>query len=462
MQLWKRRWLLLLPFFIVILAPSSTGQGFTHRSLIGEQTAIHSTITTLPGIRVWSHQQDGGSNNANSAISSFEYSCPYVKQYLVNSIDSKPTGQFTRQHVPIESPNFEATREVYSNLTLNDACVVLIDTEAVRRRARISLVIDFVLRLGDLPISIDLVIRSEPDVGNRADDVSSDNSSALLEVVISQLPISATNAPEFRTSLVPFINTSIHQQIARRIDLVQQKQLAVHESIRLHRRLHLIVGELITDSHKEDEAVIKVNELRWLRFPLQVLDLTDEQDFEGLFDVHGNVVDTFVAEHVWEHMSLAEAFVAAQNCFKYLKPRGLLRIAVPDVEWMSLSNEKNATIIRSRWQQRVGTNDGTTTFRDGSFACEDGIGEKWLTCLLQNGLLYKDIMSRHQLQFSSFGLQRMLESVGFDVNLVEWTDSFAISHHKAWTLTDGFIRRSQLAGGLSRSIIIDARKPGTA
>ena len=37
-----------------------------------------------------------------------------------------------------------------------------------------------------------------------------------------------------------------------------------------------------------------------------------------------------MAEHVWEHLSEADARAANRLCFRYLKPGGVLRLAVPD------------------------------------------------------------------------------------------------------------------------------------
>jgi predicted SAM-dependent methyltransferase len=37
-----------------------------------------------------------------------------------------------------------------------------------------------------------------------------------------------------------------------------------------------------------------------------------------------------LAEHVWEHLSETESKKALTECYRYLKPSGMLRIAVPD------------------------------------------------------------------------------------------------------------------------------------
>lgn len=48
-----------------------------------------------------------------------------------------------------------------------------------------------------------------------------------------------------------------------------------------------------------------------------------------------------LAEHVWEHLTLEEGIIAAINCYKFLKPGGYVRCAVPD---------KN---FRSEWYQNM-------------------------------------------------------------------------------------------------------------
>ncbi|CAN0390551.1 unnamed protein product, partial [Discosporangium mesarthrocarpum] len=40
--------------------------------------------------------------------------------------------------------------------------------------------------------------------------------------------------------------------------------------------------------------------------------------------------DAFLAEHVWEHLTLPDAHRAARNCYNRLRQNGRLRIAVPN------------------------------------------------------------------------------------------------------------------------------------
>ena len=41
-------------------------------------------------------------------------------------------------------------------------------------------------------------------------------------------------------------------------------------------------------------------------------------------------IDAILAEHVWEHLAEEEGLAAAKCCYRYLRPGGYLRVAVPD------------------------------------------------------------------------------------------------------------------------------------
>jgi predicted SAM-dependent methyltransferase len=66
----------------------------------------------------------------------------------------------------------------------------------------------------------------------------------------------------------------------------------------------------------------------WIPTQREFLNLLKPADWERYFQPGS--VEAILAEHVWEHLTLPEALAAAQICFKYLKPGGYLRIAVPD------------------------------------------------------------------------------------------------------------------------------------
>lgn len=70
------------------------------------------------------------------------------------------------------------------------------------------------------------------------------------------------------------------------------------------------------------------NEPGWLSLEESDLDITNENKWARLF--RPGTIDAIVAEHVWEHLTSDEGLQAARNCYRYLKPGGVLRIAVPD------------------------------------------------------------------------------------------------------------------------------------
>tara|TARA_Y100000389_G_C17450986_1_gene514789 strand:+ start:1880 stop:2503 length:624 start_codon:yes stop_codon:yes gene_type:complete len=66
----------------------------------------------------------------------------------------------------------------------------------------------------------------------------------------------------------------------------------------------------------------------WISTNERNINLLSEKTFQKIF---GNkLVDNFLAEHVFEHLTKEEGKLAIKNCYKFLKPNGILRIAVPD------------------------------------------------------------------------------------------------------------------------------------
>jgi predicted SAM-dependent methyltransferase len=66
----------------------------------------------------------------------------------------------------------------------------------------------------------------------------------------------------------------------------------------------------------------------WLPTNVQFLDLLNEEHWRRVFGDHR--LDNVFAEHVWEHLTLNDGKTGAARCFKYLKPGGRMRLAVPD------------------------------------------------------------------------------------------------------------------------------------
>lgn len=166
----------------------------------------------------------------------------------------------------------------------------------------------------------------------------------------------------------------------------------------------------------------------WISTQESDLNLLNPEDFERMFAPDS--VDAFLAEHVWEHMTLAEGRIAARTCFRYLKPGGYIRVAVPD------ANFRNDT-----YQQMV---------QIGGPGPADHPA------------------ASHKIVYDYHTLVTIFEEVGFEVTLLEYCDCDGSFHYRYWNSDDGHIGRSfrfdtrnsaECLGMVS--IIIDAFKPAT-
>jgi predicted SAM-dependent methyltransferase len=66
----------------------------------------------------------------------------------------------------------------------------------------------------------------------------------------------------------------------------------------------------------------------WFQTDKEILDVTSPEDWSVLFKP--NSIDSVLSEHMLEHLSEKEGRTAAAECYRYLKPGGLFRVAVPD------------------------------------------------------------------------------------------------------------------------------------
>jgi predicted SAM-dependent methyltransferase len=161
----------------------------------------------------------------------------------------------------------------------------------------------------------------------------------------------------------------------------------------------------------------------WIPTDVDVLDILDERHWRRLFGE--NTIDAVLAEHVWEHLSAEQGLLAAKNCYRFLRPGGYLRVAVPDG-----FHPDREYIERVR--------------PGGSGAGADD----------------------HKLLYTHESFRRLLESAGFRVELLEFFDSAGQFHATNWDAAQGKIDRSQRfddrnQGGklVYTSVILDARKP---
>jgi predicted SAM-dependent methyltransferase len=163
-------------------------------------------------------------------------------------------------------------------------------------------------------------------------------------------------------------------------------------------------------------------EFGWIPTEIDFLDILKPHDWITLFVP--NSLDAMLAEHVWEHLTQEEGLIAAQFCYKYLKPGGYLRVAVPD------GFNSNNDYIES---VRVG----------GSGPGADD----------------------HKVLYTYITFSNLFQKAGFDVELLEYFDEHHNFHHTEWTPEQGKIIRSKRfdprnqTGALNyTSLILDARK----
>jgi predicted SAM-dependent methyltransferase len=162
----------------------------------------------------------------------------------------------------------------------------------------------------------------------------------------------------------------------------------------------------------------------WIRTQIEFLDLLKPADWERFFQP--DTLDAMLAEHVWEHLTPEEGLEAARTCFKYLKPGGYLRVAVPD-----------------------------GMHSDPTYLGWVGIG----------GASPMQIANDHKVLYTYSTLSDLFERVGFRVVLHEYFDETGRFHYDDWSPEDGKIWRSRRYDRRNRdgrlvftSIILDAVK----
>jgi predicted SAM-dependent methyltransferase len=161
----------------------------------------------------------------------------------------------------------------------------------------------------------------------------------------------------------------------------------------------------------------------WTSMEQQELDLRREDGWAEHFKQDS--LEAVLAEHVWEHLTPAEAAVAARHCFRFLKPGGYVRAAVPDG---CHPDQRYVEAVRPG-----GTGSGADD---------------------------------HKVLYTYRSFREVFLSVGFEVSLLEYFDEGGKFHYREWSVGEGFIERSKrfdprnADGRLAyTSIILDARKP---
>jgi predicted SAM-dependent methyltransferase len=162
----------------------------------------------------------------------------------------------------------------------------------------------------------------------------------------------------------------------------------------------------------------------WIQSEESFLDLLDSATWDRYF--RPDSIDAILAEHVWEHLDPDAGALAARTCFRYLRPGGYLRIAVPD------GHHPDPAYIAE--------------VEPGGRGC--GAAD-------------------HKVLYTAESLTALLYGAGFEARLLEYFDAGGGFHEAPWDPAAGMILRSRRFdprnrdGSLSyTSLIADAFKPG--
>jgi predicted SAM-dependent methyltransferase len=137
----------------------------------------------------------------------------------------------------------------------------------------------------------------------------------------------------------------------------------------------------------------------WVSTEQGQLDFLVRDDFARVL---GGAVgfECILSEHVLEHLSYDDVFTALKNCYDFLASNGRLRIAVPDGFHPDLDYIE--------YVRPGGSGAGADT---------------------------------HQMLFNYVLLKKIMETVGFRVELLEWWDENGQFHGRPWNELDGNIER---------------------
>jgi predicted SAM-dependent methyltransferase len=164
----------------------------------------------------------------------------------------------------------------------------------------------------------------------------------------------------------------------------------------------------------------------WISTQEKDLNLLDRSDFYKLFG-SSESVDVFLAEHVFEHLTLDEGVKAAKNLYLFLKKDGYARIAVPDV------------YFKNEWYHNMCKPGGPGPIEHPAYT--------------------------HKVFYDYKMLTTVFISAGFEVDLLEYCDEKGRFHFNYWNPEQGMIGRSLRFdtrndnGKLGMvSVIVDAKK----
>ncbi|MGM0855012.1 MAG: class I SAM-dependent methyltransferase [Bacillota bacterium] len=164
----------------------------------------------------------------------------------------------------------------------------------------------------------------------------------------------------------------------------------------------------------------------WIQTQETELDLLNEENWEAKFTKDS--VQAILAEHVWEHLTFDEGKRAAQICWRYIKPGGYIRCAVPDGYFPNDKYQKGVQV--------------------------GGPGP------------IDHPAASHKIVHTYKTLTSLFEEAGYEVRLLEYCDETGQFHFEQWDEKEGYIYRSKRFDHRNQngnlgfvSLIVDAVKP---
>ena len=160
----------------------------------------------------------------------------------------------------------------------------------------------------------------------------------------------------------------------------------------------------------------------WIPTDIQNLNMLESHDWKKFFSP--NSIDAMLSEHVLEHLTEEQAYIALKHSHEYLKQGGYFRIAVPD------GNHPEQSYID--YVKVNGSGPGSDD---------------------------------HKVLYTYDSLKKLLEKAGFEVNPLEYFDDDGNFHFYDWSVEQGTIKRSKRYDERNKdkaltytSIIVDAVK----
>lgn len=160
----------------------------------------------------------------------------------------------------------------------------------------------------------------------------------------------------------------------------------------------------------------------WMPTSIKDLNILLRDDWERHF--RADSIDAILAEHVLEHLTPDDALIALSNCYKFLKPNGYLRLAVPD----GFHPDKHYIDYVKVNGSGPGSDD-------------------------------------HKVLYTYKTLQKLLEKAGFSIKFLEYFDEDGKFHFSEWSTEKGTIHRSKSLDPRNKngvlaytSIIVDVYK----